>query len=148
MKVKKVAIAVGCALLLGIGFGIFFFKDASQDIKEALGTEAMVYAFQVGVYTNKENAIVEAKKYESGKVILDEELYRVYIAMVKSEEARDKLKQYYDEQNIEYYVKKINVKGDFLNMLNKYEDLLLASNQEVYTYINKEILANYSDVVI
>ncbi len=145
---KKVGIAVLCALIVGTLFGVFFFHDVNRNIKEVIGAEAVVYAFQVGVYTNKDNAIKEAEKYESGRVVLDEELYRVYIAIVKSEEARDKLKKYYDEQKIEYYIKKINVGGDFLNQLNKYEDLLLASNREVYVYINKEILERYSEVIV
>ncbi len=51
---------------------------------------------------------------------------------------------YLDEKNIYYYVKDINIDPVFLEVLNKYEDLMLSSNSSVaFFQLNKKILERY-----
>lgn len=148
IKMKKIMLVILTALGLGVFFGYYFFNDLDQGIKKVLSNDDIAYAFQVGVYTNYDNAVEKAEEFISGKVISDEELYRVYIAIVKNEELVDKLRAYYDDAKIDYYVKRINIGGEFWADLNKYEELLLHSNSKIFDTINKEILNLYSEVVV
>ena len=55
-----------------------------------------------------------------------------------------KLKDYFDEQKIEYFLKKETLNDKkFLNKLQEYEELLNSSKKETYSTIIKNILKTY-----
>ena len=84
------------------------------------------------------------QKYNSSIIIKDKEYYRVIIAIAKNESSIIKLKDYFDEQKIEYFLKKETLNDkNFLNKLKEYEELLNSSKKETYSTIIKNILKTY-----
>ena len=71
---KKTLLTILGAILVGFGLGLFFFKKFDTNI-EALATSVKsIYAVQVGVYKNIDNAKDVANKME-GIVVLDNDYY-------------------------------------------------------------------------
>ena len=84
------------------------------------------------------------QKYNSSIIIKDKEYYRVIIAIAKNESSIIKLKEYFDEQKIEYFLKKETLNDKkFLNKLQEYEELLNSSKKATYSTIIKNILKTY-----
>ena len=51
------------------------------------------------------------------------------------------MEEYYKKNDINYYIKSLNVNSDYLNVLNKYEKMLEASNdEEIYDDLNLLLL--------
>ena len=96
---KKTLLTILGAILVGFGLGLFFFKKFDTNI-EALATSVKsIYAVQVGVYKNIDNAKDVANKME-GIVVLDNDYYRVYIDIIKDKEILNSREEYYKNNNI------------------------------------------------
>ena len=89
----------------------------------------------------------EAEKEASlkkGITLKAENNYHVYIGILKNPINIERMISYLDEKNIYYYIKDINLDPVFLEVLNKYEDLMLSSNSSVaFFQLNKKILERY-----
>ena len=93
---KKTIIMIILAIGVGFTFGFLFLKKFNTEtITEVSNIKSQVYAFQIGVYKNKDNAL-NAATTNKGIVILDNDIYRVYIAILKDETLIANLKDYYD----------------------------------------------------
>lgn len=133
---KKTLFTVIAAILCGICMGLFFFKKFDVENVVLASNTNSIYAVQVGVFKNILNA-KECSKLYNGIMINDKDLYRVYINFIKSEDILEIMKDYYDSKNINYYIKKIEVSNNFLEVLTDYEIVL--RNQ---TSINYDITIN------
>lgn len=129
---KKTIIMIILAIGVGFTFGFLFLKKFNTEtITEVSNIKSQVYAFQIGVYKNKDNAL-NAATTNKGIVILDNDIYRVYIAILKDETLIDNLKNYYDSLGINYYLKAINVSSKTNNIIDNYESLL--NNCDISNY--------------
>ena len=129
---KKTIIMIILAIGVGFTFGFLFLKKFNTEtITEVSNMKSQVYAFQIGVYKNKDNAL-NAATTNKGIVILDNDIYRVYIAILKDETLIDNLKNYYDSLGINYYLKAINVSSKTNNIIDNYESLL--NNCDISNY--------------
>ena len=138
---KKFLVTILVALIIGAGLGVYSYtKFKEEDILPVAKSEKDVYAFQVGVFDNYTNAEQLASKY-GGIVILDNNKYRVYLAIVSN--TLNLIKKYYDEKGIAYYIRNIEVNNDFFNELTDYEAVLSATNKDNYDEIIKNILKEY-----
>lgn len=138
---KKFLITIVIALIIGAGLGIYSYaKFQKDDPLPVIKKSNNVYAIQVGVFDNFENASNLASKY-GAIVILDNNKYRVYLAIVSK--SLNVIKNYYDEQGIAYYIRNIDVNDEFYNTLLDYETVLLETNKENYNEILKKILKEY-----
>ena len=134
---KKTLIIIMLALISGIAISFFVYFKINRTFKIE---EDLITVFQVGVFKNKINALSEAKKY-NGIVHNDKNYYRVYIAAYQNDEIINKMKKYYDNKGIVTYLKKIRTSEDYLNTINKYENLLQNSNdEEIYPNLNKLLI--------
>lgn len=144
MIMKKTLISISLAVVVGIALGIYAFNkidfDANDNYVSAISISDQVYAIQVGVFENIDNANKLAEKY-GGLVVVDENKYRVYIDIVSS--ILSDIKNYYDKQGISYYVKTIDVSDNFASKLKDYEELIKAASIDNYDEIIKQILKEY-----
>lgn len=140
---KKFLITLLFSITIGGLCGFFAYKKFNNN-NDAITTilERQVYAFQVGIFTNLDNAQELSNKY-NGIVINDNDKYRVYVALASSSNALTILKKYYDNLGIAYYIKQINVSDNLLNALDEYESVLIATTEENYNPIIKNILSEY-----
>ena len=137
---KKTILTIVLAILIGFTFGFFFLKKFTpKTITEVSNIKSQVYAFQIGVYKNKDNATINATTNNS-IVVEDNNLYRVYIALLKDQTLIDNLKKYYDSIGLNYYLKAINVSYNTENIINNYELLLNNCDSSNYDMILSSML--------
>lgn len=137
---KKTILTIVFAILIGFTFGFFFLKKFTpKTITEVSNIKSQVYAFQIGVYKNKDNATKNAT-INNSIVVEDNNLYRVYIALLKDQTLIDNLKKYYDSIGLNYYLKAINVSNNTENIINNYELLLNNCDSSNYDMILSSML--------
>lgn len=137
---KKTILTIVLAILIGFTFGFFFLKKFTpKTITEVSNIKSQVYAFQIGVYKNKDNATKNATTNNS-IVVEDNNLYRVYIALLKDQTLINNLKKYYDSIGLNYYLKAINVSYNTENIINNYELLLNNCDSSNYDMILSSML--------
>lgn len=143
---KKTLLTILGAILVGFGLGLFFFKKFDTNI-EALATSVKsIYAVQVGVYKNIDNAKDVANKME-GIVVLDNDYYRVYIDIIKDKEILNSREEYYKNNNINYYLKIINPSKEFITKLDDYEIILknTSISADKIKVVREQILKEYQN---
>ena len=137
---KKTIIMIILALVVGFTFGFLFLKKFNTEtITEVSNIKSQVYAFQIGVYKNKDNAL-NAANTNKGIVILDNDIYRVYIAILKDQTLIDNLKSYYSSIGLNYYLKAINVSSKTSSIIDNYESLLKSCDNSNYNLILDSML--------
>lgn len=137
---KKIIIMIILAIGVGFTFGFLFLKKFNTEtITEVSNIKSQVYAFQIGVYKNKDNAL-NAANTNKGILVLDNDIYRVYIAILKDETLIDNLKDYYDSLGINYYLKAINVSSKTNNIIDNYESLLNNCDSSNYNMVLDSML--------
>lgn len=142
---KKMIIVVLVAIMLGGGIAYYLFNNVilkSDDIIK----EKVVNAFQVGAFTNYDNALRVAQR-DNGLVVFDEDIYRVYVAILYDDEAILKLSAYYESIGLEYYLKPIYVSEEFVNEIKDNEELLKVSSSDTYVTINSDVLSKFEEML-
>lgn len=135
---KHYKIILGSILLGGL-IAFFFYKDIKDDVIALTNSEDSIYLFQVGVYKNINNANNKLTEYTSNMFFYQNNYYRVISAICYSEDTCNVLKNYFDNKNIKYYLKKYNVNKDFIKSLENNERIInTTTNDEVITIINKK----------
>lgn len=129
---------------LFIGGGIAYYMFSREYIVEE--DKVKVKAFQVGVFTNYENALKVADR-NNGIVVSEDDLYRVYVSILSSKEAVDKMKKYYDSIGLHYYLREIEVNNEFLSNIKNTEQLLIVSSSDTYNIINLNVLNKYEELL-
>jgi len=103
-------------------------------------------AFQIGVYTDYAIANTYKEKYSNSIVIKDNELYRVYAAILKDSKNIENMSKYLRKNNIEFYLRDINIEDKYLvNELNEYERIMDNDNEIVFLEVNKLIIEKYKE---
>lgn len=140
---KRGLVVVLIAIMIGGGIAYFFFKSLVINDDKGSGV-GVASAFQIGAFTNYDNAVRVADR-NNGIVVTDDDIYRVYVAILKDNEAIDKLSSYYEEIGLNYYLKEIMVSDDFSQSISDSEQLLKNSDSDTYSAINKSVLKEYEE---
>lgn len=140
---KKKLIIIMLALVIGGSIAYFMF---SRRYLEEDKSVVKVSAFQVGVFTSYDNALKVADR-NNGIVVSDNDVYRVYVSILSSREAVDKMREYYDSIGLHYYLREIEVDDEFLNSIKNTEELLIMSNSDTYNIINLNVLNKYEEIL-
>ena len=106
---RKFLVVVSLALVIGSSLAFYMFTRDNNINEEYV----FVKAFQIGAFTNYENAIRVAER-NNGIVVNDKDIFRVYVSILKDDKAIEKMKNYYDEIGLNYYLKEIEVSKEFL----------------------------------
>lgn len=144
IKVKKVLIVILSAIMIGGGAAFYLFNKV---VVKAEGSDVtLVNAFQIGAFTNYDNAQRIAIR-NNGIVVNDDDIYRVYVAVLSDRDAIDKLKKYYEEIGLNYYLKEIAVNSSYIENIKYEEELLKRSSSDTYVTINREMLQKYEELL-
>lgn len=143
MDMKKFMIVFVMAVILGGGLAYFIF---SKVVDEDVITKGVAKAFQVGAFTSYDNALRVAER-NNGIVVSDDDIYRVYVAILQDDDAIVKLSNYYDDIGLNYYIKEIRVSEDFLSSISGNEELLVNSSSDTYSVINLDVLSKYEEML-
>ncbi len=136
---KKTVKVVFFSSMLGVILaGLFFYniKDKSE-----AKNKPFLYAFQVGVFKNRENANNYRMKFPLGKVVHDGEYYRVYIGITRNN--KELVSNIFDSENYSYYIKELETTEEMEEEIKKYDELLKNSSEENRMTILKNMLESF-----
>lgn len=140
---KRNILIIFIAIISGIVLTGLFYIKVNTILKET--DQKLLTVFQIGVYKNKINALSEAKKY-GGIVHKDDNYYRVYIAAYQNDEIISKMENYYHNNSVSYHLRKIKVDEEYLSIINKYEKLLMNSNDHsIYENLNNLLVTKLEE---
>ena len=142
---KKTIIVLLCAVAFGGIMAIYLFNN-HQSIKQESSSSIKLSAFQIGVYKSKANATKSAIK-NNGVVIFDKDIYRVYITLLKNEDSIQKMEEYFKSIHLNYFLKDLYVSKEFYDEIIEDEYLIISSDVETYSTINKDIITKYEGVI-
>ena len=125
---------------------MYFFNKSFQNGHNNNEKLNMAQAFQIGAFTKYDNAYNLANK-SNGIVIKDNDIYRVYIALLSNKKAISIIKDYYESKGINYYLKNILVSTSFLKEIDIYEKMIIKNNSSTYDVINKDVLLLYQNQI-
>ena len=126
------------------GIGIGYYINYTTLIKDIFLSNFK--AFQVGVYTNLDAANTYSSKYNNSVIIKDNELYRVYVAILKDQNNIENMAKYLNNLGIDYYLRDINVSDkEIKNTMQNYEALMNNESEIVFLEINKMIMETYKE---
>ncbi len=140
---KKILLVVVCSFLIGGGLAFYFFNGSVKKNDKKDGYEE-ISAFQIGVFSNYENASKVALR-NNGIVVNDNDVYRVYVAMFKDQEVINMLGSYYKNIGLNYYIKDVIVSSSFVDDIGIYEEMLKKSSSDTYSTINSDVLTKYQE---
>lgn len=147
---KKNLYLILFCVVIGLFMGTYMFSQYDKKKIENVSTGSKyinqtIYAFQYGVYSNKENMINNLKNINYAYQLIDNKYY-VYVGMTKNKDNIEKLKNYFNALSYNIYVKEITVNGEFAENLGQY-DLLLdeATTNESISTILKTTLAVFEE---
>lgn len=122
--------------MLGILLAGLFFLNVKD--KAEAKNKPILYAYQVGVFKNKENASNYKGRFSLGKVVYDKEYYRVFIGITI--ENKELLSSIFDNEKYSYYIKEIEITEEKMMEIKKYDELLRQSSEENKLTIIKKML--------
>ena len=140
---KKFFITILCAILMGSIFAFYMFQNIEPSIAKTVDNNT-VTAFQVGVYSNYDNANTATKQYKSSLIYHDENYYRIFIALYHDESIIKLMQDYFHDTDV--YLKEIPVPEEFLTVLSKYESLIKSSNIDDYDEVNQSVLNEFERI--
>jgi len=141
---KKNLILVTLSIVSGIAFTFFVLNRENTYAKE----EYLVYAFQVGAFENEENAKSYSNYLPSSIVVKEDNLYKVYTAIYKDIDIINQMVVYFEDNEINIYLKNISVSPNFYTTLSNFEKLIKNSyDKNVYDKVNQSILNSYLESI-
>lgn len=143
---KKVLLSIFICLLIGLVSAYFLYRSYKNEAMIAAGNlEKKVYFLQVGAYRNYNNVDLFSKILPNYLVIEENDLYVIYVGITRSKKNLDKLISLYNNKGFNTFIKSKSIKNNkFLNILEKYDSLLLETNDyEMIININKQVLKDY-----
>ena len=140
---KKTLIIILIAIISGIVMGFIFYQRFEINEVVFAKQDYSAKAVQVGVFSKLDNALSIKDLYD-GIIVNDENLYSVYINIIKDQEVLSIMKEYYNELGINYYLKDIEISKEFNDILDDYEIILKNQDISNYSLTINSILKEYS----
>ena len=116
---------------------------------QTFSNKNIYYFIQEGVYSSK--SIMEENIKNMDIKLVDEvdNKYYVYLGITKDESIAKKLKEIYEEQGHQIYIKEVSLSNEeFSNNVTQFDLLINATSsiKEILT-IEKVVLANYEEII-
>ena len=129
------------ATLVGVLISYVFYTKVRGEInvKE-------ISVFQTGVYSSYDEALISSDS--KSKIFYDGKLYHVYDSIVSSKEAKDKMVNFYNQNNIEYYIKEKYVNLNLYESIDKYSKLIEISDNDALKIINKTVVEKFGGDIV
>ena len=143
---KKIMFTLIFSISLGSLFGIFLHKKIEESVF-AFNEGYKLTFLREGVYTDKNVLEENTKKLDPKLVIYDDDKYYVYVGITSNEKVAEKIKDIYDDMDIDVYEKDIYVNDDtFINNIEQFDSIVLSSKEEDILTVEEVVLSNYEEV--
>ncbi len=140
---KRIVIIIVIWIVLGV-----LFAELILNNNIFKGKEYLVYAFQIGAFTEEEKAQELAKTLPSSIILKDGDVYKIYSGIYKNIDIVNKMVVYFEDKNISINLKTINTTSNFYNELENYETILQNTTDEaVFDKVNQGILDLYVESI-
>ena len=140
---KRIIIIIVIWIVLGV-----LFAELILNNNIFKGKEYLVYAFQIGAFTEEEKAQELAKTLPSSIILKDGDVYKIYSGIYKNIDIVNKMVVYFEDKNISINLKTINTTSNFYNELENYETILQNTTDEaVFDKVNQGILDLYVESI-
>lgn len=118
-------------------------------VTQTFSNKDIYYFIQEGVYSSK--SIMEENIKNMDLKVVDEldNKYYVYLGITKDESIAKRLKEIYESQGYQIYIKEVSLSNEeFNNNVTQFDLLINAttSEKEILT-IEKVVLANYEEII-
>ena len=151
IKMKKTIIWILLALISGALLGKFTFdRYENIDTKNVISYDNYVYMLKYGKYDNfdeMKDKVIDVDRYI---YIENDDKVTAYVAIAKTKENINKIKNIYANKNINLEIVKEKIDNEeFIQNLNEYEKLLSASlDEKSLLIIEKQILSCYEELMV
>ena len=148
---KKTIIWVLLALISGALLGKFTFdRYENIDTKNVISYDNYVFMLKYSTYNNLDEISYMVTSVYRYIYIEKENTITAYVAIAKTKENINKIKDIYNTKNINLEVTKEKIDNEeFIQNLNEYEKLLSASDDEKsLLIIEKQILSCYEELMV
>ena len=127
-----------------VGRNIYLYKST-----QVFSNKDIYYFIQEGVYSSK--SIMEENIKNMDLKVVDEidNKYYVYLGITKDENIAKRLKEIYESEGYQIYIKEVSLSNEeFNNNVTQFDLLINAttSEKEILT-IEKVVLANYEEII-
>lgn len=148
---KKYIMPFVICILVGFLLGYFMINqyEDKQNLKLVLGKSETVYFFQYGVYSSLESMEQNVKNLTYYTYEKKDNLYYVYIGMIKDNNNLEKVKGYFTKKGYNIYVKEMSITNEaLLNALAEY-DLVISGleKEEAIASVLNQILKKYEVIM-
>ncbi len=145
---KSFFISIILTIFLGAFFGKVLYNHYEEETVMSEGTS--FYLLQYGVYSNQEEALREKEKIDASLIVKEDNKFYLYLGMSLQKKFMEKVKNYYDQENIVTYIKEMPLSNTtFTNHLSQWDILLSNANSKEETIsICKVVLADYEETVL
>ena len=100
--------------------------------------------FQIGVYNDFDSAEKIKTRFDGSVMIQDEELYRVYYAILHNDKNIELMERHMQEKNINYYLKELEINDmSLISEISSIESLMDNASNSLFLELNKKILTSY-----
>lgn len=133
-------------IILLIGYVLAYYIYNRYKTNVVIGEVTPVYFLQEGVYTT--DKIINDIKVPN-LTVKENKKYYTYLGMTLDKETANKIKEIYNKENINIYIKEVNMNNDtFIAELSQYDTLLkTTSNYKEITNILDTILSTYEECI-
>ena len=141
-NMKKTFIYLFLAVLLGFVSAEVLYNDYKKELDN---TEYNAYLVQIGSFKDDEE--IDASKY----LVLEEDgVYNVYAGITTKLSNASKIKEFYEEDAIESYIKPTIINNvEFISNLKQFDILLSeVDNKENLITINDVIISRYEELIL
>lgn len=119
---------IALAIVLGAILAFFFYKDIKTEVMALTSNDGYVDVFQVGVYKERKNAMDAQSNYPGSFIYQDKEYFRLFVGVTISNQ--EKLKNYFNSLDYDYYLKKMQVDSKTYEKLKNYDEVLSKSTKD------------------
>lgn len=149
---KKYIVPIVSAILVGFFLAKFMIGqyDKKQNLKTVFKTSESLYFLQQGVYSSLESMESSMNDFIYYIYNLEDNKYYTYIAITKSKENSEKLKDFYSKLGYTTYIKQIDVESDaFIEVLEQYDKLLETTKDDsTIKAICSQVLSKYEELIL
>lgn len=128
--------------------GNVFYRQYEKE--QNFNNEYNSYLLQLGVYNSKEDMNKKIKNIDNYMVIEKNDKYYVYLGISTKKKNAEKLKEAFNEKNINVSIKKSVINNvEFISNLEQFDILLdnAISNEDIMK-VNEVILSSYEEMVM
>ena len=102
-----------------------------------------VAIYQLGVYKSYDNALKKAQDAKGAIIISNDDNYQVIGAIAYSKTSQDKLATLLKSEQLDYYLKELNLNEDSKKTIEEYELLINKTDDlDVLKKLNEDLLKN------